>query len=91
MEEINRKTAAPQEDMQKVITWLESQGVDHINARANDVQFSTTVSQAQQLFKAKLNKFCIPNDYDDIFMVRRAGELQVPEELKGIIDFIVGI
>lgn len=91
MEEVNRLTAAPKEDMDKVVAWLEANGAQHINVRANDVQFSATVAEAERLFNARLNKFGIPNDGDDIFMVRRAGSLQIPDHLKHIIDFVVGI
>lgn len=91
MEEINRLTEAPAEHMEKVVAWLESHGVEHINTRSNDVQFSVTVGEAQRLFNARLDKFGIPNDGDNTFMVRRAGELQIPDDLKDVVDFVVGI
>jgi subtilase family serine protease len=91
MEEINRLTEAPAEHMEKVVAWLESHGVEHINTRSNDVQFSVTVGEAQRLFNARLDKFGIPNDGDNTFMVRRAGELQIPADLKDVVDFVVGI
>ncbi len=91
IEQINAKTAAPEEEVAKVIKWLEENGVMDATARSNDVSVSTTVSQVEKLFKTELHKFVIPNDKDNTFVVRHVTPLQVPEHLQSIVVFVAGV